>query len=209
MAEVEALLQQEMPLALLATAPTIDQLAFLLCQQNKSAGIRSLVPVKPDGYKRPFFYIHGLLGYSSDAIFALARYIDPHRPLYGIQAIGVDLQQTPHTSIEEMASHYIQEIQTVQPEGSYLLVGVSAGGSIAFEVAQQLQRQGDRVQLLVMVDAPNPYLTEHDLGTLCKQVGLQMPDWAKETDEMWQLNHVKHISRLSKSILKAIANYSP
>ena len=208
-AEVETLLKQEMPLALLATAPTIEQLAFLLCQENKNVGIRSLVSVKPSGYKRPFFYIHGLLGYNSDANFALARHIDPDRPFYGIQAIGVDPQKPPHTDVDEMASHYIQEIQSIQPEGPYLLGGVSAGGSIAFEVAYQLQKKGQKVQLLVMVDTSSPYLTEHDLGTIGKQVGLQIPTWAKEIDELWQLNHVEHRSKLSKATFRAIANHSP
>ncbi|MBW4473277.1 MAG: AMP-binding protein [Stenomitos rutilans HA7619-LM2] len=208
-AEVEMLLKQEMPLALLATVPTIEQLAFLLCQKNKNVGIRSLVPVKPGGSKRPFFYIHGLLGYNSDVNFALARHIDSDRPMYGVQAIGVDPQKTPHTDMQEMVSHYIQEIQTVQPEDPYLVGGISAGGSIAFEVAQQLQRQGQKVQLLVMVDTPNPYLTKHEINTLRKQVALQIPDWAKEVDELWRLNHVELLSKLSNATLEAVINHSP
>lgn len=207
--EVETLLEQEMPLALLATAPTVEQFTFLLRQQDKNVGIRSLVPVKPSGCKRPFFYIHGLPGYNSDANFALARHIDSDRPLYGIQAIGVDSQNIPHTDIEEMAYHYIQEIKTVQPESPYLLGGISSGGSIAFEVAQQLQREGHVVQLLVMVDAPNPYLTEHDLTTLCKQVALRIPDWSKEIDKSWKLRQAKNISKLFKANRQAVTNHLP
>jgi aspartate racemase len=58
-------------------------------------------------------------------------------------------QPIPET-IEEMAAHYIQEIRAFQPEGPYLLGGLCFGGKVAFEMAQQLQAQGQEVALLVL-----------------------------------------------------------
>ena len=55
-----------------------------------------------------------------------------------------------------MAADYIKHIQTVQPDGPYLLAGVSNGGTIALEMAQQLQAQGQRVSLLAMFDTHGP-----------------------------------------------------
>jgi thioesterase domain-containing protein len=51
-----------------------------------------------------------------------------------------------------MAEHYIREIQTLQPRGPYLLGGLSFGGVIAFEMAQQLNTHGHKVALLALFD---------------------------------------------------------
>jgi thioesterase domain-containing protein len=58
-----------------------------------------------------------------------------------------------------MASHYIKEIRSVQPEGPYLLGGYSFGGAIAFEMAQQLTAHGQEQVVVVLFDtlcAPRP-----------------------------------------------------
>jgi thioesterase domain-containing protein len=68
----------------------------------------------------------------------------------------VGLYQAPHRSIEEMASHYLEALQTVQPEPPYLLGGWSLGGLIAFEMAQQLRQSGREVALVALIDTPAP-----------------------------------------------------
>jgi thioesterase domain-containing protein len=75
------------------------------------------------------------------------------QPFYGLQARGVDDNQVPHTRIEDMAAYYIDAIRSVQPDGPYLLGGWSMGGVVAYEVAQQLEAQGQRVSLLALMDA--------------------------------------------------------
>jgi len=60
--------------------------------------------------------------------------------------------QDLHMRIEDMAANYIKALQTVQHEGPYLLGGWSMGGVVAFEMAQQLQAQGQRVTLLALFD---------------------------------------------------------
>jgi len=117
-----------------------------------------LIPVKPSGSKCPFFYVHGADGYTIDSL--LSQYIDPERPFYGLRALGRDGKEKPHTSVEEMAAYYIQEIQTVQPEGPYLLGGRCTGGIIALEMAQQLKKKSEDVLLVVMVDSPRRLVTE-------------------------------------------------
>ncbi|MGB7922770.1 MAG: thioesterase domain-containing protein, partial [Pyrinomonadaceae bacterium] len=54
------------------------------------------------------------------------------------------------------ASYYIEVIRTVQPTGPYLLGGHSSGGLVAFEMAQQLRRQGEGVKLLALLDTQLP-----------------------------------------------------
>jgi thioesterase domain-containing protein len=52
-----------------------------------------------------------------------------------------------------MAAHYIEVMKTVQPEGPYLLGGWSLGGIVAYEMAQQLAAQGQRIRHLLMLDS--------------------------------------------------------
>ena len=60
-----------------------------------------------------------------------------------------------------MAACYVEAIQSVQSEGPYLLGGWSMGGEIAFEMAQQLHAQGERVALLALLDARIPSSDEN------------------------------------------------
>ena len=52
-----------------------------------------------------------------------------------------------------MATDYLAALRAVQPEDPYLLGGWSFGGIIAFEMAQQLEAQGQKVALLALMDA--------------------------------------------------------
>ena len=61
-----------------------------------------------------------------------------------------------YTSIEAIASYYLQEIRRVQARGPYLLGGYCTGGVIAFEMAQQLRAAGEEVAILVLFDTNNP-----------------------------------------------------
>jgi len=51
-----------------------------------------------------------------------------------------------------MAANYVAAIRSVRTEGPYLLGGSSMGGTIAFEMAQQLSQQGQEVALVAMLD---------------------------------------------------------
>lgn len=138
-----------------ASQGTTAKLASILRQQSASLSWSPLVPVQPNGSKRPFFCVHPIGGNVLNYIH-LARYLDPEQPFYGLQAKGLDGQQEPCTQVEEMAASYIEAIFTVQPEGPYLLGGWSMGGIIAFEMAIQLQRKGHQVALLAVIDSALP-----------------------------------------------------
>ena len=45
----------------------------------------------------------------------------------------------PHTSIPDLASHYLQKIRSVQPSGPVHIAGYSFGAVVAFELALQLE----------------------------------------------------------------------
>jgi aspartate racemase len=148
-------LGKQLHLAILFQAPTIEQLASLLRKEEKAAPWSSLVPIQPNGSKPPIFCVHGGIG---TVLFYrdLANHLGMDQPFYGLQAKGLDGIETPHSGIEEMASHYIEEIRTVQPEGPYFLGGYCLGGIVAFEMAKQLIGQGHKIALLANFNAISP-----------------------------------------------------
>jgi thioesterase domain-containing protein len=84
---------------------------------------------------------------------ALARYLGPDQPFFGLQAPGIDGAREPLVSVPEMAAEYVDAIRQVQPRGPYCVGGWSCGGIVAYEMACELARQGQQVALLAIVDA--------------------------------------------------------
>ncbi|NEO35901.1 MAG: amino acid adenylation domain-containing protein [Moorea sp. SIOASIH] len=156
MSQIKQQFQINLPLATLFQSPTIEQLASLL---GSSVNTQNpiLVGIKTSGNQPPLFCIHPLGG-NLLCYAELARHLDQDYPVYGLQSLGLDGQQQPLTSVEEMASHYIQAIQQIQPQGSYHLIGWSFGGVIAYEMAQQLQTKNTSVALLTLIDSYVPTL---------------------------------------------------
>jgi len=150
-AEIEKNFGKNLPLATLFQAPTVGQLARALRDEGWQARWSSLVPINTGGARTPFFCIHAAGGNVLE-YHDLARLLGPDQPFYGLQAKGLDGKSDPHTSIKEMAAHYIKEMREVQPAGPYLLGGRSSGGTIAFEMAVQLAAQGEQVALLALFD---------------------------------------------------------
>ncbi|MCP3742349.1 amino acid adenylation domain-containing protein [Rossellomorea sp. BNER] len=54
---------------------------------------------------------------------------------------------------EERVKQYVELILSTQPEGPYQLLGYSAGGNLAFEVAVELERWGKEVSDLILLDS--------------------------------------------------------
>jgi amino acid adenylation domain-containing protein len=157
-----ALLQQQfgqnLPLATLFLAPTIEHLASALGQPTNEQQWSPLVKIQPGGSKRPFFCVPGSGG-NVIYFYHLARHLGSDQPFYGLQARGLDGEQMPHTQVEDMAAYYIEALQTVQPQGPYFLGGHSFGSYVAFEMALQLLHQGQEVALLAILDTPAPLPT--------------------------------------------------
>ena len=167
--EIEKKYNRFLPLATLFQAPTIQQLAEILRKKNWSPNWSSLVAIQPSGSKPPFFCIHGAGGNVLN-YYDLARHLGSDQPFYGLQARGLDGEQPFYTKIEDMAANYIKEIRAVQPEGPYYLGGYCMGGTVAFEIAQQLQAQGQKVALLALFET---YATWSDPGSFSLHCRIQ------------------------------------
>jgi thioesterase domain-containing protein/acyl carrier protein len=161
--EIEKVFEKSLPLAVLFQAPTVEQLATVLREKGWTSSWSSLVSLKPGGSAPPFFCVHSL-GANLVSYKRLASFMDSDQPFFGLQPVGLDGQERSHTRIEEMASHYIQELRQVQPEGPYFLGGVCLGGTVAFEMAQQMQDAGEEVALLAMIDSYRPGKIEYMPG---------------------------------------------
>ncbi len=154
-ARMESLLGKVLPLSLLYRAPTIAQLAQVIRQQGGAAQWEYLVEVQPGGSRPPLFIVPGAGGtglYLRD----FAKHLGNDQPLYAFVAQGLDGKKPFHTSVEEMARHYVTEMRRLQPEGPYFLSGHSFGGLVAIEMGQQLQQMGQPVDLLALFDTPGP-----------------------------------------------------
>jgi pimeloyl-ACP methyl ester carboxylesterase len=149
--KIEQTLGTTLPLAILFEAPTIAQLSALLSQQEWSAPWSPLVTIQANGSQPPLFCMHGG-GFNVLIYWELSKNLGDDQPVYALQAEGLDGKTPVSTTLEGLVANYLKEIQQIQPEGPYFLVGLSNGGKIAFEMAQQLHAQGQKVGLLGMFD---------------------------------------------------------
>ena len=153
-AQIEHVFGVKLPVATLFDAPTVAELARILHHDSPTSGWSPLVAVQPTGSRPPFFCMHGAGG--NVLIYReLSLNLGPDQPFYGLQSQGLDGSCPPLTAVEDMAALYVKEIRKVRPHGPYFLGGYCGGGTIAYEVAQQLCRGGEQVALLALFDSMN------------------------------------------------------
>jgi len=116
-----------------------------------------MVVIQPGtgSYKPPLFCIH-VLGRGLEFYRPLLNHLDRSQPILGLSTQIMDEKLAPPNRVEELAAYYIKEMQVFQPHGPYFLLGVSFGGTVAFEMARQLQDLGEKVALLGLLDTYGP-----------------------------------------------------
>ncbi|MBI3457316.1 MAG: amino acid adenylation domain-containing protein [Candidatus Rokubacteria bacterium] len=155
-ARIEKKLGRQVPLAALFQGRTIAHLADVLRWDQGASPLTAVVAIQPYG-SRPPLYVGG----SNPRYVALARYLGMDQPFYGLDVYALQGQrqsrgQRPYTCIEEIAACFADEIRALQPVGPYHLAGGCEGGIVAFEIAQQLRRRGERVALVSIWETPAP-----------------------------------------------------
>ena len=143
-----------LPLNALDTAGTITDMAELIA--SKSEGNRGqvsacLVQVKAaSNNTRPIlFVVHGSGGDVHWGYVNISSGFDDDQAMWGFEPPRDQLLET----LEDMASFYIREMKTVQPEGPYFLAGFCWAGTLAYEMACQLRESGDEVGYLGLIEA--------------------------------------------------------
>ena len=111
-----------------------------------------LLPLQKSGAGSPIFILPQMMYFR-----ALAEELGPEQPVYAVQMIDEDVpKEMDSARMEDLARLYIRLIRNVQPSGPYRLGGWCLWGWMAYEVARVLEEQGEKVELLVIIDALAP-----------------------------------------------------
>jgi thioesterase domain-containing protein/acyl carrier protein len=139
------------PPALLRQAPTPRLLAEALpaCQASPHPltllrpGEEALPPLfcLADVFARPFSYL------------SLARRLQPGRAVWGLSPGALERPFAQSADLAALTDGLLAEITRVRPHGPYVLVGYSAGGLPAFDLARRLRARDEAVRL-ILLDSP-------------------------------------------------------
>ena len=151
LADVQRATGRTLPLSTMIVAPTIARLAAVLSADPSTRAADSTLVQMRAGSGRPLFMVHSITGSVMECL-PLAGMLQNERPIYGLQALGLDGDEAPQQTVEEMARSYVPRMRELQPNGPYALVGYSFGGLIAFEIAQQLVAAGEKIEMLCLLD---------------------------------------------------------
>jgi amino acid adenylation domain-containing protein len=151
-ARVEKALGQKLPVISIFQLPTISELAPLLVTPGSPQEVAGIVPIQPAGSRPPFFCI------GAGPIFRpLALRLGLDQPFLGLTTVKSDMLDLPAPfKLEDIAAGLVRRLRSLQPNGPYFLGGWCQDGVFAYEVAQQLHAQGEKVGLLVLFEAWNP-----------------------------------------------------
>jgi len=132
-----------------------DILEFLVSAQALAGQERAIVPLQRNGQRTSVFAVPGHNG----DIFcyrALAQSLGDDQPFFGLQPPGHDGHGEPLTRVEDLAAYFAAQIRAFQPHGPYIIAGFCAGGTVAFELAQQLLRGGAAINFVALFGSPYP-----------------------------------------------------
>jgi len=126
-----------------------------LCKKLQTAKTDHSVEKLPFGMLRlnsstqdnPIFFLHDITG-NVDVYRLMCAQLNV--PCYGISRHP---SQTSVSTLNELAAIYTEQIKQIHPEGPYRLAGWSAGGTIAWAIAHQLQKQQQKVERVILIDS--------------------------------------------------------
>ncbi|HVC21503.1 MAG TPA: amino acid adenylation domain-containing protein, partial [Vicinamibacterales bacterium] len=132
--------------------PTIERLAAHL---RESAPVRrrwtGVVPIRQAGDRPPLLCLPPLTG-SAVPFFTLAKHLGEDRPVYGLQAPGLDGEEPACETVEAIADRLEREIVREFPARDVTLLGYSFGGYVAYELAHRLAARGTGVRGCLLID---------------------------------------------------------
>lgn len=150
--EIERVAARVLPITTIYEAATPSLLTARLAEAALAPSLFSpLVPLK-HGSGEPLFIVHGIGGNVIE-LKKLGQSINSPRPVYAIQAKGVDGSAEPLDNVADMVAFYLVHLRAAQPQGPYYLAGYSFGGLVAMEMARRLEADGETVALVAFIDS--------------------------------------------------------
>lgn len=134
-----------------ATGQTQHTAPVTLSPAAVSTPVDCLVPLQPHGTRLPLFCLHPIGG-QVNLYKPLIDLLPGEQPVYGLQSRLLTGAQEEYHSIADMALAYAQLIQQQQPHGPYYLLGFSFGGYLAMAITNILERQGQCVAFVGLID---------------------------------------------------------
>jgi len=134
---------------------SVRALSHHLKQHPPTRRSKSLIELKGGG-SRNLFLVHDGDGQTLPYL-NLSHRMPADLAVVGVEPVCIPGVPLARASIEEMAAFYVEEIRRNQRNGPYLLGGLCAGGVIAFEMASQLERSGESVELVALLDSAAPH----------------------------------------------------
>lgn len=119
--------------------------------ESHEPGDSAVVAIQPNGAKPPIFCI-GALGGESALFPTLAAELGNDQPVYGLDPDEIINDPRELADVKKIARHCIAELRAAGHHQPYCLLGHSFGGLVAFEIAQQLKKNGAEVPALVLID---------------------------------------------------------
>ncbi len=151
--EIERSTGISVPLGTVFEHPTVRKLESAL-QDGEQGNTSIVVPLSEGGDQLPLYFLCGINLYRP-----LAQTLGPDQPAFGVYAQEeqrvlewATTGRVSLLSIKELAKVYADAIRRHSPQGPYRLAGVSFGGVLAIETAIYLERTGQSVELVVMMD---------------------------------------------------------
>ncbi len=164
---LEGRLDFTLPMAKLMEGPSIASLAAVTAEllvaarqtdgraQASDEEWAPLMALQSSGSRPPLLLLPALGG-DIRCYADLVQLLDEEQPVYAFRPRGIDQDLPPHLTMEEMIGDYVAAVRELQPDGPYHVAGWSAGGVVAFALAEALEREGEEVALFAMFDAPLP-----------------------------------------------------
>ncbi|MGE0596395.1 MAG: condensation domain-containing protein [Hyphomonadaceae bacterium] len=151
--QANAVFQAKIDVLTLFRAPTVRQFAEHIAALGDAGDDNwKIVPIQPKGARPPIIALNNTILY-----YGLAKHLGEDQPFIGVQNYRPDADAPAEArTLEEIASDYVKLIRKAQPNGPYTLVGLCVAGAIAYEVAQQLVREGEAPPKVIMFDSWAP-----------------------------------------------------
>lgn len=234
------IIKQPIEFSVLFNARTIRQLSDSISKSLNSTIIdldmRLLIKMKEGNQSGSILFFMPPAGGQVMVYQPLMRHLAKEVTAYGFRSLGLENGEVPLTSIESIARDYLRILKTIQPKGPYYLIGASAGGIVAYEMAKQLIDDGAQIALLMMIDSPDPikmkeFQDDLDIFDLfCstvfklsfeKTVLAEVPENSRmrfllEQGKLnqiissdFKINHVRKVFSTFSSTAKAISMYRP